>query len=125
MVTLRKTRVTSRLEAPGATIRLTAMNFGSKNFQLRPRDQGSFPLDHFGDCKSFKEKFTKCLHENNLENVLCRNESKEYLDYRTKRQLMAQEQMEKLGFGDLIDRLSETKTNFRWKEGCWAVLGVI
>lgn len=38
---------------------------------------------------------------------------------------MAQEQMEKLGFGDLIDRLSETKTNFRWKEGCWAVLGVI
>lgn len=112
MLIFRKTRVTPGLEAPGAAIRLTAMNFGSKNFQLQPRDQGSFLLGHFSDCKSFQEKFTKCLHENNLETVLCRDESKDYLEYRTKSQLMAQEQMEKLGFGDLIDGISETKTNF-------------
>lgn len=27
----------------------TAMNFGSKSFQPRPPDKGSFPLDHFGE----------------------------------------------------------------------------
>ncbi|EDL89771.1 similar to 2810437L13Rik protein (predicted), isoform CRA_a, partial [Rattus norvegicus] len=26
----------------------TAMNFGTKSFQPRPPDKGSFPLDHFG-----------------------------------------------------------------------------
>ncbi|KAB0351271.1 hypothetical protein FD755_005270 [Muntiacus reevesi] len=63
----------------------TAMNFGSKSFQPRPPDKGSFPLDHFGECKSFKEKFMKCLRDNNFENTLCRNESKEYLECRMER----------------------------------------
>ncbi|XP_007114905.1 cytochrome c oxidase assembly protein COX19 [Physeter macrocephalus] len=88
----------------------TAMNFGSKSFQPRPPDKGSFPLDHFGECKSFKEKFMKCLRDNNFENALCRNESKEYLECRMERQLMAREPLEKLGFGDLIDGKSETET---------------
>ncbi|ELK09211.1 Cytochrome c oxidase assembly protein COX19 [Pteropus alecto] len=64
------------------------------------------------ECKSFKEKFLKCLHENNFENALCRKESKEYLECRMERQLMAQEPLEKLGFGDLVDGKSETKTKF-------------
>lgn len=81
--------------------------FGSKSFQPRPPDKGSFPLDHFGECKSFKEKFMKCLRDNNFENALCRNESKEYLECRMERQLMAQEPLEKLGFGDLIDGKSD------------------
>ncbi|XP_020941602.1 cytochrome c oxidase assembly protein COX19 isoform X1 [Sus scrofa] len=93
----------------------TAMNFGSKSFQPRPPDKGSFPLDHFGECKSFKEKFMKCLRDNNFENALCRNESKEYLECRMERQvhasnywqLMAQEPLEKLGFGDLKDGKSD------------------
>lgn len=54
----------------------------------------------------------KCLRENNSENALCRKESKEYLECRMERQLMAQEPLEKLGFGDLIDGKSETKTKF-------------
>ncbi|XP_004688401.1 PREDICTED: cytochrome c oxidase assembly protein COX19 [Condylura cristata] len=87
----------------------TAMNFGSKSFQPRAPDKGSFPLDHFGECKRFKEKFMKCLRDKNFENALCRNESKEYLECRMERQLMAQEPLEKLGFGDLIDGKSETK----------------
>ncbi|XP_010857327.1 PREDICTED: uncharacterized protein LOC105002423 [Bison bison bison] len=60
-----------------------------------------------GECKSFKEKFMKCLRDNNFENALCRNESKEYLECRMERQLMAQEPLEKLGFGDLIDGKSD------------------
>ncbi|XP_078009042.1 cytochrome c oxidase assembly protein COX19 [Phascolarctos cinereus] len=89
----------------------TAMNFGTKSFQPRPPDKGSFPLDHFGECKAFKEKFLKCLRDNNFENTLCRNESKEYLECRMERQLMAQESLEKLGFKDLMDEKSEAKKN--------------
>ncbi|XP_041605785.1 cytochrome c oxidase assembly protein COX19 isoform X2 [Vulpes lagopus] len=63
----------------------TAMNFGSKTFQPRPPDKGSFPLDHFGECKSFKEKFMKCLRDNKFENALCRKESKAYLECRMER----------------------------------------
>ncbi|XP_006889784.1 PREDICTED: cytochrome c oxidase assembly protein COX19-like [Elephantulus edwardii] len=87
----------------------TAMNFGNKSFQPRPPDKGSFPLDHFGECKRFKEKFMKCLRENDFENALCRNESKEYLECRMERHLMAQEPLEKLGFGDLVHGQSGTK----------------
>ncbi|XP_006859859.1 PREDICTED: cytochrome c oxidase assembly protein COX19-like [Chrysochloris asiatica] len=87
----------------------TAMNFGTKSFQPRPPDKGSFPLDHFGECKRFQEKFMKCLRDNHFENALCRNESKEYLECRMERQLMAQEPLEKLGFRDLIDGKSEVK----------------
>ncbi|XP_049494969.1 uncharacterized protein LOC125928353 isoform X2 [Panthera uncia] len=36
------------LRGSGAAIMSTAMNFGSKSFQPRPPDKGSFPLDHFG-----------------------------------------------------------------------------
>ncbi|XP_053555503.1 cytochrome c oxidase assembly protein COX19 [Bombina bombina] len=81
----------------------TAMNFGSKTFKPRPPDKGSFPLDHFGECKSFKEKFMSCLRENHFQSSLCREESKEYLECRMDRQLMAKEPLEKLGFKDLID----------------------
>ena len=42
-----------------------------------------------GECKSFKEKFMKCLRDNNFENALCRNESKEYLECRMERQVPA------------------------------------
>ncbi|XP_012370997.1 cytochrome c oxidase assembly protein COX19-like [Octodon degus] len=97
---------------------LTAMSFGTKIFQPKPPDKGSFPLDHFGECKGFKKKFMKCLHDNNFENaqkccmkfVLCRNESKEYLERRMERQLMAREPLGKLGFGDLVNRQSEAKS---------------
>ncbi|XP_052610248.1 cytochrome c oxidase assembly protein COX19 isoform X2 [Peromyscus californicus insignis] len=87
----------------------TAMNFGTKSFQPRPPDKGSFPLDHFGECKSFKEKFMKCLHDKNFENALCRNESKEYLMCRMQRRLMAPEPLEKLGFRDMMDEKPEAK----------------
>ncbi|GAB5582620.1 cytochrome c oxidase assembly protein COX19 [Prionailurus iriomotensis] len=101
----------------------TAMNFGSKSFQPRPPDKGSFPLDHFGECKSFKEKFMKCLRDNRFENALCRSErvagspgapqNPQKVGRLTgdQRQLMAQEPLEKLGFGDLMDGKPGAETN--------------
>nr|XP_031532702.1 uncharacterized protein LOC102531233 isoform X3 [Vicugna pacos] len=46
---------------------------------------GSAMLRALCECKSFKEKFMKCLRDNNFENALCRNESKEYLECRMER----------------------------------------
>ncbi|XP_066522598.1 cytochrome c oxidase assembly protein COX19 [Hoplias malabaricus] len=82
----------------------TAMNFGTKSFKPRPPDKGSFPLDHFGECKAFKETFMRCLRENNFDNSLCRLQSKDYLECRMARQLMTKEPLEKLGFKDLMDQ---------------------
>uniref|UniRef100_A0A8C5QJG0 Cytochrome c oxidase assembly factor COX19 n=1 Tax=Leptobrachium leishanense TaxID=445787 RepID=A0A8C5QJG0_9ANUR len=67
----------------------TAMNFGSKTFKPQPPEKGAFPLDHFGECKSFKEKFMKCLIENASQNHLCREVSKEYLECRMERNVCA------------------------------------
>ncbi|RVE59199.1 hypothetical protein OJAV_G00186150 [Oryzias javanicus] len=81
----------------------TAMNFGVKSFKPREPDKGSFPLDHFGECRSFKENFMKCLTENSFDNSRCRLQSKQYLECRMDNQLMTKEPLEKLGFKDLMD----------------------
>ncbi|XP_041819183.1 cytochrome c oxidase assembly protein COX19 [Chelmon rostratus] len=81
----------------------TAMNFGSKTFKPRPPDKGSFPLDHLGECKTFKEVFMKCLRDNSFDSSKCRLQSKDYLECRMDHQLMTKEPLEKLGFRDLMD----------------------
>ncbi|XP_059386201.1 cytochrome c oxidase assembly protein COX19 [Carassius carassius] len=85
----------------------TAMNFGTKTFRPRPPDKGAFPLDHFGECKSFKETYMRCLRDNHFDNSSCRGESKEYLECRMDRQLMAKEPFEKLGFKDFMEKPAE------------------
>ncbi|XP_076153952.1 cytochrome c oxidase assembly protein COX19 [Alosa pseudoharengus] len=87
----------------------TAMNFGSKSFRPRAPDKGAFPLDHFGECKAFKEKFMRCLRDNSHDNSKCRLQSKDYLECRMDKQLMAKEPLEKLGFKDLVDQPSTEK----------------
>uniref|UniRef100_A0A8D0EUI8 Cytochrome c oxidase assembly protein COX19 n=1 Tax=Strix occidentalis caurina TaxID=311401 RepID=A0A8D0EUI8_STROC len=87
----------------------TAMNFSSKSFKPRPPDKGAFPLDHFGECSAFKERFMKCLRDSGYESGACRQRAMAYLECRMERQLMANEPLEKLGFKDLIDEKSEAK----------------
>ncbi|KAM4656098.1 cytochrome c oxidase assembly protein COX19 isoform 2-T5 [Amazona ochrocephala] len=87
----------------------TAMNFSSKSFKPRPPDKGAFPLDHFGECSAFKERFMECLRESGYESGACRQRAMAYLECRMERQLMANEPLEKLGFKDLIDEKSEEK----------------
>ncbi|XP_061562365.1 cytochrome c oxidase assembly protein COX19 [Phycodurus eques] len=89
----------------------TAMNFGSKSFKPRPPDKGSFPLDHFGECKAFKETFMKCLRDSNFDNSKCRLQSKAYLECRMEHQLMTKEPLEKLGFKDLVDPPPPSQAN--------------
>ncbi|NXO59730.1 COX19 protein, partial [Aramus guarauna] len=90
----------------------TAMNFSSKSFKPRPPDKGAFPLDHFGECSAFKERFMQCLRDSGYESSACRQRAMAYLECRMERQagqLMANEPLEKLGFKDLIDEKSEAK----------------
>ncbi|NXU09855.1 COX19 protein, partial [Pardalotus punctatus] len=87
----------------------TAMNFSNKSFTPRPPDKGAFPLDHFGECKAFKERFMECLRHSGYESAACRQSAKAYLECRMDRQLMANEPLEKLGFKDLINEKSEEK----------------
>ncbi|NXX82492.1 COX19 protein, partial [Urocolius indicus] len=87
----------------------TAMNFSSKSFKPRPPDKGAFPLDHFGECSAFKERFMQCLRDSGYESGACRQHSMAYLQCRMERQLMANEPLEKLGFKDLIDEKPEAK----------------
>ncbi|NP_001243733.1 cytochrome c oxidase assembly protein COX19 [Taeniopygia guttata] len=87
----------------------TAMNFSSKSFAPRPPDKGAFPLDHFGECSAFKERFMECLRRSSYESAACRQSAKAYLECRMDRQLMANEPLEKLGFKDLINEKSEEK----------------
>ncbi|XP_005054710.1 PREDICTED: cytochrome c oxidase assembly protein COX19-like [Ficedula albicollis] len=47
----------------------TAMNFSSKSFTPRPPDKGAFPLDHFGECSAFKERFMECLRHSGYESA--------------------------------------------------------
>ncbi|XP_030315998.1 cytochrome c oxidase assembly protein COX19 [Calypte anna] len=87
----------------------TAMNFGNKTFKPRPPDKGAFPLDHFGECSAFKERFMQCLRDSGYESGACRQRAMAYLECRMERQLMANEPLEKLGFKDLINEKSEAK----------------
>ncbi|NXG15294.1 COX19 protein, partial [Grallaria varia] len=89
----------------------TAMNFSTKTFTPRPPDKGAFPLDHFGECSAFKERFMECLRHSGYESAACRQRAMAYLECRMDRrvQLMANEPLEKLGFKDLINEKSEEK----------------
>lgn len=71
-----------------------------KALRPKPPDKGSFPLDHEGECKEFMTKYMECLKRTSNDNSLCRAESKEYLQCRMDRQLMATEDFKRLGYKD-------------------------
>ncbi|NXG95682.1 COX19 protein, partial [Loxia leucoptera] len=66
-----------------------------------------------GECSAFKERFMECLRQSGYESAACRQSAMAYLecrmDRRARRQLMANEPLEKLGFKDLINEKSGEK----------------
>jgi cytochrome c oxidase assembly protein subunit 19 len=64
----------------------------------RPPDKGSFPLDHRSECKTPMEAYMQCMKANAMETMRCREPSAAYLRCRMERNLMATEDLEKLGF---------------------------
>jgi|EP01033_Poteriospumella_lacustris_P012417 cytochrome c oxidase assembly protein subunit 19 len=74
--------------------------FGASRVQIRPPERGVFPLDHDGECKDNMGRYLACLKENHNDAFPCRVLSKAYLQCRMDRDLMAKEEMSKLGLDD-------------------------
>lgn len=80
---------------------------GSKLFVPRPPAKGSFPLDHFGECKDIMSDYMKCLKKKNSDASSCQHLAKDYLKCRMDNELMAKEDFKYLGFQDETDNKKE------------------
>ena len=69
--------------------------------KLTAPDKGSFPLDHFGECTQLMTAYMECMKRNRSQSTKCRIESRDYLQCRMDHNLMADEDLKKLGFKDL------------------------
>lgn len=70
----------------------------SKLFNPKPPAKGSFPLDHYGECKDIALNYQKCLIKTNSDASACHSLAKEYLKCRMEKDLMAKEDLKYLGF---------------------------
>ncbi|KAF9817437.1 hypothetical protein IEO21_03394 [Rhodonia placenta] len=78
------------------------MSFGrppsiSAGFSPNPPDRGSFPLDHYGECKDYMKVYLDCLRKNSSNSTPCRLLNREYLECRMSRGLMERDQWRNLG----------------------------
>ena len=83
------------------TPRKHLMNWSQRAPSGVPPDKGSFPLDHFGECKVKMEVFMSCLKENKYSQRACRVQSKDYIECRMNHELMTKESLHDLGFSDV------------------------
>lgn len=63
----------------------------------KPPDLGSFPLDHYRECKREIEKYYTCLKTNDYVTPMCRDEVREYLTCRMERGLMKKTDISSFG----------------------------
>ncbi|SPO28675.1 related to COX19 - Cytochrome c oxidase assembly protein [Ustilago trichophora] len=88
------------------------MSFGRpptfSDFKVSPPERGSFPLDHEGECKSVMQEYMNCIKYNKNDNGKCRHLSKAYLQCRMDKGLMEHDEMDNLGFKDVIPPSSGT-----------------
>ncbi|PAV21831.1 cytochrome c oxidase assembly cox19 [Pyrrhoderma noxium] len=66
-----------------------------------PPDRGSFPLDHYGECKEQMKLYLSCLQKNGATSSPCRLAGKEYLECRMTKGLMERDEWHKLGMNNL------------------------
>ncbi|KAJ3718455.1 hypothetical protein C8R42DRAFT_697521 [Lentinula raphanica] len=82
------------------------MSFGrppsiNSGFKVSPPDRGSFPLDHYAECKEQMTLYMNCLKNNSSTSTACRDLSKEYLHCRMNRGLMQPEGWDSLGLANV------------------------
>ncbi|KAK7197344.1 hypothetical protein NESM_000681700 [Novymonas esmeraldas] len=63
----------------------------------KPPDLGSFPLDHYRECKGEIERYYLCLKENEYVTPMCRDSVREYLECRMERGLMKKTDVRSFG----------------------------
>ncbi|WZN59074.1 cytochrome c oxidase assembly protein COX19 [Chloropicon roscoffensis] len=71
---------------------------GSRGVAAKAPEKGVFPLDHFGECKTFAADYLACLKREKGDSLECKRLSKRYLECRMDANLMAREDLSKLGF---------------------------
>ncbi len=74
--------------------------FGASRLTVSPPERGVFVLDHEGECKDFMKTYLQCLKENKKDYYPCREKSRNYLQCRMDKGLMAKENMDNLGLGE-------------------------
>lgn len=79
--------------------------------QSKPPINGSFPLDHFRECRDLVAVYLECLKEHNSLSKRCRSLQKSYLQCRMDNGLMEKQSMEELGFVEELEWDSEKKEN--------------
>lgn len=72
---------------------MASMNFSSSKQWVKPPQRGIFPLDHDRECKEYMETYLACLKREQQQHNKCRELSKDYLQCRMDRQLMAKEDL--------------------------------
>ncbi|KAG7382777.1 Cytochrome c oxidase assembly protein cox19 [Phytophthora pseudosyringae] len=91
----------------------------------RPPEKGSFPLDHYGECKPAMKEFLACMREHSNSHIDCKKLSAAYLQCRMDKGLMKPEELEKLGFHEEGMKKTWTEqTNEGRKEGEGFVAGM-
>ncbi|KAI0562475.1 cytochrome c oxidase assembly protein COX19 [Gracilaria domingensis] len=102
----------------------TSTSLSGAKLAPKPPAKGSFPLDHFAECKPFAIAYKQCLDSNDRVTSKCRKEARAYLECRMERGLMAQECWEKLGLSqDEFNSLDEGARQDRKDEGEGFVAG--
>ena len=71
---------------------------GARGIAAKAPEKGVFPLDHFGECKVVMRDYLACLKRESGDSVECKDLSRRYLECRMDKNLMAREDLGKLGF---------------------------
>lgn len=80
-------------------------------------EKGVFPLDHFAECKPLAAAYVACLRDNADDAKACARVSKAYLECRMKRDLMATQPLQELGFRDDDDDVGKGASGSRSRGG--------
>ncbi|KAI0762737.1 hypothetical protein C8Q74DRAFT_1206770 [Fomes fomentarius] len=85
------------------------MSFGrppslSGGFSVQPPDRGSFPLDHYGECKQYMTTYLDCLRKNKNNSTPCRHLNRDYLECRMARGLMDRDEWQNLGLNGVDEQ---------------------
>ncbi|CAF0838624.1 unnamed protein product [Brachionus calyciflorus] len=88
---------------------MSSMTFGQKIFQPKPPIQGSFPLDHDGDCKKEMLEYMLCIKREKNDNSKCRLQAKEYLNCRMNNNLMEKRDLETFGYREIVENEQNNK----------------
>ena len=91
---------------------MASRDYGQRIFQPKPPIQGSFPLDHEGECKKEMLEYMLCISRAKNENTKCRLEAKEYLNCRMNKNLMDKRDLEEdFGYKDINQLPSTTSSS--------------